>query len=312
MNLALKNTDMLARLPQVRGSYREQADLAHVSWFRVGGCADILFSPADEADLQTFLANCPEEIPVTVLGACSNTLVRDGGVPGVVIKLGRPFGDIIIGSDGQVDAGAAVPDLMLSKQVANAELSGLEFFRGIPGTVGGALRMNAGAYGNDTATVLSHVYAYDRNGKRHEIQAHEMGFDYRHCALPQDLIFTGACFQTVPGDKQKILAQMEEISTSREDTQPIKSRTGGSTFKNPGGADPEGLKAWKLIDAAGCRGLTQGDAQISELHCNFLINHGNSSAADLETLGEVVRQRVKDHSGVTLQWEIKRIGREAM
>ena len=312
MNLALKNTDILSRLPQIRGSYREQVELADVSWFRVGGCADILFSPADEADLQTFLANCPEEIPVMVLGACSNTLIRDGGVSGVVIKLGRPFGDIVIDADGQVKAGAAVPDLMLSKQVAEAELSGLEFFRGIPGTVGGALRMNAGAYGNDTATVLTQAYAYDRKGNRHEIKVHEMGFDYRHCALPQDLIFTAARFQTVPGDKEKILAQMEEISASREDTQPIKSRTGGSTFKNPGGADPEGLKAWKLIDAAGCRGLAQGDAQISEQHCNFLINHGEASAADLETLGEVVRQRVKDHSCVTLQWEIKRIGREAI
>ena len=312
MNLALKNTDILSRLPQIRGSYREQVELADVTWFRVGGCADILFSPADEADLQTFLANCPEEIPVMVLGACSNTLIRDGGVSGVVIKLGRPFGDIVIDADGQVKAGAAVPDLMLSKQVAEAELSGLEFFRGIPGTVGGALRMNAGAYGNDTATVLTQAYAYDRKGNRHEIKVHEMGFDYRHCALSQDLIFTAARFQTVPGDKEKILTQMEEISASREDTQPIKSRTGGSTFKNPGGADPEGLKAWKLIDAAGCRGLAQGDAQISEQHCNFLINHGEASAADLETLGEVVRQRVKDHSGVTLQWEIKRIGREAI
>lgn len=312
MNLALKNTDMLARLPQVRGSYREQVELADVTWFRVGGCADILFSPADEADLQVFLANCPEEIPVTVLGACSNTLIRDGGVSGVVIKLGRSFGDVKIDAGGQVDAGAAVPDLMLSKQVAEAELSGLEFFRGIPGTIGGALRMNAGAYGNDTATVLTHAYAYDRKGNRHEIKTQEMGFDYRHCALPKDLIFTGARFQTVPGDKAKILAQMDAISASREDTQPIKSRTGGSTFKNPGGADPQGLKAWKLIDAAGCRGLSQGDAQISEQHCNFLINHGEASAADLETLGEVVRQRVKNHSGITLQWEIKRIGKEAI
>ena len=312
MNLALKNTDMLARLPQVRGSYREQVELADVTWFRVGGCADILFSPADEADLQVFLANCPEEIPVTVLGACSNTLIRDGGVSGVVIKLGRSFGDVMIDAGGQVDAGAAVPDLMLSKQVAEAELSGLEFFRGIPGTIGGALRMNAGAYGNETATVLTHAYAYDRKGNRHEIKEQEMGFDYRHCALPKDLIFTGARFQTVPGDKAKILAQMDEISASREDTQPIKSRTGGSTFKNPGGADPQGLKAWKLIDAAGCRGLSQGDAQISEQHCNFLINHGEASAADLETLGEVVRQRVKNHSGITLQWEIKRIGKEAI
>ena len=233
MNLALKNTDILSRLPQIRGSYREQVELADVTWFRVGGCADILFSPADEADLQTFLANCPEEIPVMVLGACSNTLIRDGGVSGVVIKLGRPFGDIVIDADGQVKAGAAVPDLMLSKQVAEAELSGLEFFRGIPGTVGGALRMNAGAYGNDTATVLTQAYAYDRKGNRHEIKVHEMGFDYRHCALPQDLIFTAARFQTVPGDKEKILAQMEEISASREDTQPIKSRTGGRTFKKP-------------------------------------------------------------------------------
>ena len=312
MILALKNNEMLTRLPQVRGTYREQAALADVSWFRVGGHADILFAPADEADLQSFLANCPEDIPVTVLGACSNTLIRDGGVAGVVIKLGRPFGDIKINAERQVDAGAAVPDLMLSKQVAEAALSGLEFFRGIPGTVGGALRMNAGAYGNDTATVLTHANAYDRKGNRHELKAHEMGFDYRHCALPQDLIFTGARFQTVPGDKTKIHAQMAEISASREDTQPIKSRTGGSTFKNPGGADPEGLKAWKLIDAAGCRGLRQGDAQISDLHCNFLINHGAATAADLETLGEVVRQRVKDHSGVTLQWEIKRIGREAI
>lgn len=311
MTAALQQTDMLARLPQVRGTYRDNAVLADISWFRVGGAAEILFAPADEEDLQRFLAECPRDIPVAALGACSNTLVRDGGVAGVVVKLGKAFGDIEISPDGSVQAGAGAPDMMLSKQVAEAGLSGLEFFRGIPGTVGGALRMNAGAYGNDTAGVMTQAVAYDRAGNRHVFETHEMGFGYRHCGLAEDLIFTSARFRTVAGDRAAILAKMEEIGAAREDTQPVKSRTGGSTFKNPGGADPEGVKAWQLIDAAGCRGLRRGGAQVSDVHCNFLINHGAATAADLETLGETVRRRVKDHSGVTLQWEIKRIGRDA-
>ena len=307
--------EIMPDLPEIRGKYRAGLALSDMTWFRVGGAADVVFSPADEDDLQHFLKNCPSDIPVTVLGAGSNTLVRDKGVSGVVIKLGKAFADVTvdIGDDGHgvVAAGAAALDVAVSRLAAKHSLSGLEFFRGIPGSIGGALRMNAGAYGGETADVFEHAIAYDLQGQRLEFTPADMGFAYRHCGLPEDLIFTSARFKAVAGDVAEIESRMDEISRSRETSQPIRSRTGGSTFRNPGGANPAGPKAWKLIDAAGCRGLWQGDAQVSEQHCNFLINHGAATAADLETLGETVREKVLETGGVELHWEIKRIGEAA-
>jgi UDP-N-acetylmuramate dehydrogenase len=306
--------EIIPSLPEIRGKYRAGLALSDLTWFRVGGAADVLFSPADEDDLQHFLKNCPSDIPVTVLGAGSNTLVRDKGVSGVVIKLGKAFADVTVAmrdGDAVVIAGAAALDVAVSRLAAKHSLSGLEFFRGIPGSIGGALRMNAGAYGGETADVFDHAIGYDLQGQRLEFTSADMGFAYRHCGLPEDVIFTSAQFKTSAGDAAVIQSRMDEISRSRETSQPIRSRTGGSTFRNPGGANPDGPKAWKLIDAAGCRGLWQGDAQVSEQHCNFLINHGQATATDLETLGETVRRKVLETGGVELHWEIKRIGEAA-
>jgi len=261
-----------------------------------------LFVIEDEADLAYALAHLPRDLPVTVVGLGSNLIVRDGGVPGVVIRLGRGFGDIAV-EGTRLRVGAAVPDVRVARAAQEAGVAGLAFMRGIPGAVGGALRMNGGAYGRETKDVLIEVRGVDRNGTMRTFTNAEMGFSYRHCGVGDDVIFTQALFHGEPGDPQKIAAEMEAITEAREATQPVKSRTGGSTFKNPPGA-----KAWQLIDNAGCRGLKRGDAQVSELHCNFLINLGNASAADIESLGETVRARVKDTSGVELEWEIKRIG----
>lgn len=295
---------LMQRLPEVRGRLMPSARLGDVTWFRVGGPADVLFMPADEADLAAFLKATPADIPVTVIGVGSNLLVRDGGLPGVVIRLGKPFAGISV-EGTQVRAGTAALDVAVSKVALEASLAGLEFYRGIPGAIGGALRMNAGAYGRETTDVLVEASAYDRSGERHVLRHADMGFSYRRSQAPDDLVFVEALFQAAPGEREAIAAKMDEITASREATQPIRSRTGGSTFKNP-----EGHKAWQLIDAAGCRGLRVGDAQVSDLHCNFLINLGNATARDLETLGETVRERVKASSGVTLEWEIRRLGRE--
>jgi UDP-N-acetylmuramate dehydrogenase len=258
--------------------------------------------PEDEDDLSSFLANLPGEIPVTVIGLGSNLIVRDGGVPGVVVRLGRGFGEVAVeGVD--VRAGAAVPDVKVARAAQEAGIAGLSFLRGIPGAIGGALRMNGGAYGRETKDALIEARAVDRAGRIHVLANADLGFTYRHCNVPDDYIFTQATFRGARGDRVVIAAEMEKITESREATQPIKSRTGGSTFKNPPGA-----KAWQLIDAADCRGLRLGDAQVSEMHCNFLINLGHATAADIETLGERVRARVKGNSGVELEWEIKRIG----
>jgi UDP-N-acetylmuramate dehydrogenase len=247
----------------------------------------------------------PSEIPVTVVGLGSNLIVRDSGVAGVVVRLGRGFNDVTV--DGvTVTAGAAVPDVKVARAAQEAGVAGLSFMRGIPGAVGGALRMNGGAYQGETKDVLVEARAVDRRGRIHTLGNAEMHYTYRHCGAPDDFIFTRATFQGTPGDRAAIAAEMDKITESREATQPIKSRTGGSTFKNPSGG-----KAWQLIDAAGCRGLIVGGAQVSELHCNFLINLGTATAADIETLGETVRTRVKESSGVELEWEIKRIGVEA-
>jgi UDP-N-acetylmuramate dehydrogenase len=294
--------DLKAQLPRVRGRLLPNQPLAELTWFRVGGPAQVLFMPEDEADLAYFLAHLPDEIPVTVIGLSSNLIVRDGGVPGVVIRLGRGFSDIAV-EGTRVRVGAAVPDVRVARAAQEAGVAGLAFMRGIPGAIGGALRMNGGAYGRETKDVLVEARGVDRTGAVRIFANADMGFSYRHCGVADDVVFTQALLQGERGDPAKIAAEMEAITEAREATQPVKSRTGGSTFKNPPGA-----KAWQLIDAAGCRGLKRGDAQVSELHCNFLINLGNATAGDIEALGETVRARVKDTSGVDLEWEIKRIG----
>ena len=287
----------------LRGRLLPDHPLADLTWFRVGGPADVLFTPADEEDLAAALAALPAEVPVTVIGLGSNLIVRDGGVPGLVIRLGgKAFGSIHVEGE-TIRAGTAVPDMKLARAAAEAGLDGLAFYRGIPGSVGGALRMNAGAHGGETTDVLVEARAVDRKGALHVLSHAEMGFAYRHCAAPADLIFTQATYRGKPGDRASIEAEMDRVTAAREAAQPIRERTGGSTFKNP-----EGGKAWQLVDAAGCRGLTRGGAQVSEMHCNFLINRGGATAADIEGLGEEVRARVRETSGVELHWEIKRIG----
>jgi UDP-N-acetylmuramate dehydrogenase len=294
--------DLRSRLPQLRGRLIPNQSLAELTWFRVGGPAQVLFGPEDEADLAYALGRLPPDLPVTVVGLGSNLIVRDGGVPGVVIRLGRGFNDIAI-EGTRVRVGAAVPDVRVARAAQEAGVAGLAFLRGIPGAIGGALRMNGGAYGRETKDVLVEARGVDRDGTIRTFSNAEMGFSYRHCGVAEDVVFSQALFAGEPGDPKTIAAEMEAITEAREATQPVKSRTGGSTFKNPPSA-----KAWQLIDAAGCRGLKVGGAQVSELHCNFLINLGSASAADIETLGETVRARVKQTSGVDLEWEIRRIG----
>jgi UDP-N-acetylmuramate dehydrogenase len=295
-------SDLRARLPQLRGRLIPNQSLAELTWFRVGGPAQVLFGPEDEADLAYALGRLPPDLSVTVVGLGSNLIVRDGGVPGVVIRLGRGFNDIAI-EGTRVRAGAAVPDVRVARAAQEAGVAGLAFLRGIPGAIGGALRMNGGAYGRETKDVLVEARGVDRSGVIRTFSNAEMGFSYRHCGIAEDVVLTQALFAGEPGNPKTIAAEMDAITEAREATQPVKSRTGGSTFKNPPSA-----KAWQLIDAAGCRGLKFGGAQVSELHCNFLINLGSASAADIETLGETVRARVKQTSGVDLEWEIKRIG----
>jgi UDP-N-acetylmuramate dehydrogenase len=294
--------DLKSRMPELRGRLLANQPLAELTWFRVGGPAQVLFMPEDESDLAYFLQNLPAAIPVVVIGLGSNLIVRDGGMPGVVIRLGRGFNDVVV--EGlRIRAGTAVPDAKVARAAQEAGIAGLAFLRGIPGGIGGALRMNGGAYGRETRDALIEARGVDRNGNIRVYSNADLHYTYRHCGAPEDVIFTQALFEGQAGDRAAIAAEMEKITESREATQPIKSRTGGSTFKNP-----QGHKAWQLIDAAGCRGLVVGDAQVSEMHCNFLINRGQASAADIETLGETVRTRVKANSGVTLEWEIKRIG----
>ncbi|MDP3256311.1 UDP-N-acetylmuramate dehydrogenase [Bosea sp. (in: a-proteobacteria)] len=294
-----------AAAPELRGRLLANAEMAPLTWFRVGGPAQMLFTPADEADLAHLLAGLPPEIPLTVVGLGSNLIVRDGGIPGLVIRLGgKAFGEIALEPGDRLRAGAAVPDVKLARAAADAALDGLAFYRGIPGGIGGALRMNAGAHGGETTDVLVEARGVTRAGALVTLSHAEMGFSYRSSGVDtQDIIFTSALFQGRPGDRAAIQAEMDRVTAAREAAQPIKERTGGSTFKNPPGG-----KAWQLIDAAGCRGLRIGGAQVSEMHCNFLINTGGATAADVEGLGEEVRRRVKVHSGLDLHWEIKRIG----
>jgi UDP-N-acetylmuramate dehydrogenase len=300
-------TDLAQRLrdlvPELRGSLKADVPMAPYSWFRTGGPAEAFFEPADEADLAAFLAHCPAEVPVTVVGLGSNLLVRDGGVCGVVIRLARGFQDIAVEEGLRLRAGAGAADVKVARTAAEAGIAGLSFLRGIPGTIGGALRMNGGAYGGETKDVLVQARGVDRAGRVHVFDNAAMGFTYRHCAVPEDVIFTQALFQGRPGDSAAILAEMNAITEARQATQPVNTRTGGSTFKNPPGA-----KAWELVDKAGCRGLRIGGAQVSELHCNFLIAEPGATAADVEALGEEVRRRVRGASGVELHWEIRRIG----
>lgn len=290
-------------MPELRGKLSANASLADVTWFRVGGPAQVMFIPADEADLAYFRKHLPRDVPMYVIGLGSNLLVRDGGVPGVVVRLGRGFGEIKIEDGGRLRAGTAVPDVKVARAAAEAGIRGLAFYRGIPGSIGGALRMNAGAHGHETKDCLVGARAIDPAGTVHVLSLADMGFTYRHSAIPSDWIFTDATFEGQPGDPGEILKEMDAVAEYREKNQPIKERTGGSTFKNP-----PGNSAWKLIDQAGCRGLRVGGAKVSEMHCNFLINDKQATGEDVETLGETVRARVGATSGVTLDWEIIRLG----
>jgi UDP-N-acetylmuramate dehydrogenase len=295
---------LIARLPRVRGSYQAQASIKDLTWFRAGGPAEVLYLPPDADDLAAFLKAVPADVALTVIGVGSNLLVRDGGVAGVVIRLGRGFMNTKVETGHRLRAGAAALDINVAKAALEAGLAGLEFLRGIPGSVGGGLRMNAGAYGREFKDVLVEAVALDRRGERVRLTNVQMGFEYRRSNVAADLIFVDALFEASPGERAAIEARMNEITDARSATQPIKSRTGGSTFKNP-----PGHKAWQLIDKAGCRGLRHGDAEVSTLHCNFLINHGEATGDQIEALGEEVRAKVKAATGVELEWEIKRIGK---
>jgi UDP-N-acetylmuramate dehydrogenase len=303
--MAVAETRLIERLPKVRGRLTEGSVLSAVTWFRVGGPADVLFRPADCEDLAQFLQQKPDDVPVTVIGVGSNLLVRDGGIEGVVIRLGRGFVDIRP-TGTTIEAGAGALDLNVALAARDAGIGGLEFLSGIPGTVGGALRMNAGAYGSDVSEVFQHADALDAKGTLHRLGKAEMAFTYRHSGVPEDWIFVGGAFAGHSDDPKAIHARIQDIQSKREESQPVRARTGGSTFVNP-----TGHKAWQLIDDAGCRGLRKGGAMVSEKHCNFLINTGDASAAEIETLGDEVRRRVRDKSGIDLIWEIKRIGRPA-
>jgi UDP-N-acetylmuramate dehydrogenase len=301
------DTALIDRLPPVRGRYRKNAPLASITWFRVGGPAEVMFRPADRDDLVAFLESKPQDVPVTVIGVGSNLLVRDGGVPGVVVRLGRGFAEIE--SDGrEIVCGAAALDLNVAKVAQAAGIGGLEFLCGVPGTIGGALRMNAGAYGKELESVLVEAEALDPAGTLRRLSREDFGFAYRQAAVPDDWIFLGARLRGRPEAPEAIARRMAEVQAARADSQPVRSRTGGSTFKNPDAEASGGEKAWQLIDRAGCRGLRRGGAMVSERHCNFLINTGNATASDLEDLGEEVRARVLKTCGVELEWEIRRIG----
>lgn len=294
---------LMDRMPSAKGRLRADASLSKVTWFQVGGPADVLFKPEDEPDLASFLKNLDADIPVFYLGVGSNLLVRDSGFRGVVIRLGRAFTGLEVLDDDCLRIGAGALDVNVARFAAEAGLTGAEFLSGIPGAIGGALRMNAGAYGAEMKDILVSAVAYDRQGRRHDLTVDAMGFSYRHCEIPEDWIFTQAVIRLAKGDQKAITNRMKEIATSREDSQPIKSRTGGSTFANP-----EGNRAWELIDAVGGRGLTIGNAQVSDKHCNFLINKGAATASDIEAVGEEVRRRVFKEFDILLRWEIVRLG----
>lgn len=293
---------LIERLPDVRGRLRANESLSKYTWFRVGGAAEIFFEPADIDDLVNFLQTCPSDIDVTVIGGTSNILVRDGGISGVVIRLGKGFAEINVSGD-QIHAGAAAADVNIARKARDAGVGGLEFLVGIPGVLGGALRMNAGAYGHEMKDIFVTADGITRDGEIVQYALADMGFGYRHSGVPGDVIFVSAILQGNLDDCESIANRMREIQVTREQSQPVRTRTGGSTFANP-----DGHRAWQLVDEAGCRGLRMGDAMVSEQHCNFLINTGNATAADIEGLGEEVRRRVFAKSGVELRWEIRRLG----
>lgn len=289
-------------LPPLRGRVQMDAPLAAFTWFRAGGRAEALVRPADAEDLALFLSRLPDEVPVHVIGSCSNIIIRDGGLPGVTIRLARGFSSVRIEAT-TVEAGAAALDVTVAEHAAAASLTGLEFMSGIPGSVGGAVAMNAGAYGGDIAGALDWAEVVTRAGEKRRLFASDLRFGYRHASLPPASVVVRAGFHALRGAPSVIAQRMRDIRTQRDASQPVRSRTGGSTFRNP-----DGQRAWELIDAAGCRGLRLGGAQVSEKHCNFLINTGGASAADIEALGEEVRRRVRETTGVTLEWEIRRVG----
>ena len=289
--------------PEVAGTVRENADLSKTTWFRTGGNAEILFRPSDSEDLSCFFKQKSQDLPVVPIGVGSNLLVRDGGIPGVVIRLGRGFTNIAL-HNGFIDVGAGMLDAQFSKIACEEGIKGLEFLSGIPGTIGGALRMNAGCYGTEIKDVLEAAFVMDPKGKLHALGLDDLGYTYRHCEIPQDWIFIGARFKAPVGDVKVITEKRNELLAKREETQPIREKTGGSTFANP-----EGHSAWKLIDQAGCRGLKVGGAMISEKHCNFMINYDKATSSDLEELGDIVKQRVLEASGIELRWEIQKVGR---
>ena len=291
-------------LPPVRGKLTAQAPLAPLVWFKAGGAADWLFEPKDVADLQDFLAGLAPEVPVMALGLGSNLIVRDGGVPGVVIRLGKPFAKVNASDAVTLTCGGGASGILVSSTARDAGIAGLEFLRSIPGTVGGFVRMNGGAYGREVKDVLVDCEVVDRKGQLHTLDLADLGYTYRHSDLADGMVVVSARFRGEPGEPEAIQAEMDRISAAREASQPLRSKTGGSTFKNP-----DGHKAWALVDAAGCRGLTLGGAQVSEKHTNFLINTGEATSSEIEALGEEVRSRVKQTQGVELEWEIKRVGR---
>lgn len=298
----LKKLD--GKLSGLRGRLTPDTGMDKITWFRAGGPAQVLFQPADEEDLSNFLKSVPEEIPILVVGIGSNLLVRDGGVPGFVVRLSaKGFGEVERVSETQLKAGTATPDKRVAAAALEAGLAGFHFYHGIPGGIGGALRMNAGANGVETRERVVEVRALDRKGELHVLSNADMGYAYRHSSASPELIFTSALFEGVPGDREDIQRAMDEVQHHRETVQPVREKTGGSTFKNP-----EGTSAWKEIDKAGCRGLRVGGAQMSEMHCNFMINTGTATGHDLETLGETVRAKVFENSGIRLHWEIKRLG----
>lgn len=295
-------------LPETRGKLTADAPLAPLVWFKSGGVAQWLFEPKDISDLQNFLRNLPADVSVWPLGLGSNLIIRDGGKRGVTVRLGKAFSDIVLHSDDpeMIVCGAGAPGISAASFARDNALAGTEFLRGIPGTVGGAVRMNAGAYGREMCDILVSADVVMRDGSLKTCSLDDMEYSYRHSGLPEDAIVVGATLRGTPGDKDVITAEMKRIADEREASQPLRTKTGGSTFKNP-----DGHKAWQLVDEAGCRGLKMGQAQVSEKHCNFLLNLGGATSAEIEALGNEVRRRVKEHSGVELQWEIQRVGEEA-